>query len=143
MRKILTVLAVLVATNLFAQDATLKFATAPNNPNKKEGIQVLLGFLAEKTGKKFELVVIDFEEILPKIAAGEIAFGELTSSAFATSSNVYGDKIKYVVTVAARNEKGQLVPYYKGVFFTLKDSPYRSVLDLKGKSFAFVSKTST
>ncbi len=143
MKKILTVLVVLFVTNLFAQDTALKFATAPNNPNTKEGIQVFLGFLAEKTHKKFEAVTLDFEEMLPKLAAGEIAFADLTSSAYATAINVYGNKIKYVATVEARNEKGKLIPSYKGIFFALKTSPYKSMLDLKGKSFAFVSKTST
>lgn len=133
----------LFAFNLWAAEGTLKFGIAPSNPNSRESMQIFLGYLSEKTGAKFELIEADFEKILSMLVNGEIDFADLTSSVYATAINMYGDKLRYIATVAARNEKGDLVPYYKGVFFVLKSSPYKSLLDLKGKSFAFVSKTST
>lgn len=143
MKKIfITLFALLVASTSFAEGA-LKYGVAPSNPNSPDSLKVFLGYLSERTGQKFELVEIDYDQLLQKIADGEISFADLTSSAFATANSLYKDKIRYVATVAARNQKGDLVPYYKGVFFVKADSPYGSMFDLKGKSFAFVAKSST
>lgn len=136
-------LSLFISGGLLATEGALKFGVAPSNPNSAESLKVFANFLAEKVGQPFEVVVFDNEELLSKLSTGELAFADLTSSAFASAQARYKDKIKYVATVAARNEKGELVPYYKGVFFVLKDSPYNSLFDLKGKSFGFVSKTST
>lgn len=143
MKKVLILSLLLFSTGVLASENVLKFGVAANNPNTPESLHVFLNFLSEKTGARFELVQVSVEDLLAKLTSGEIAFADLTSSVYATAVNLYGEKIRYVVTVAARNEKGELVPYYKGVFFARKDSPYKSVLDLKGKSFGFVSKTST
>lgn len=143
MKKIFVLLFMFVACDLYAAEGVLKFGIAPGNPNSKEGLQVFMGYLAEKTGKKFEAVMEDAEPLMAGLAKGDIAFADLTSGAYAAAMANYGNKITYVATVAARNEKGALVPYYKGVFFALKSSPYKSILDLKGGSFAFVNATST
>lgn len=143
MKKFLTTLFLLACANLFATEGALKFGITPNNPNSRPSLSILLGFLSEKTGQKFELVEEEADKLIESLGNGEIAFADLTSSAYAAATSRYGEKIRYVTTVMARNEKGELVPYYKGIFYTLKQSPYKSPLDLKGKSFAFVSKTST
>jgi phosphate/phosphite/phosphonate ABC transporter binding protein len=140
---LLIFLLLFAGANVSAAEGVLKFGVAPSNPNSAESLNVLMNFLAEKAGRPFEVVVFDNEELLNKLSTGEIAFADLTSSAFATAQARRKDRIRYIATVAARNEKGELVPYYKGVFFVLKESPYNSLFDLKGKSFGFVSKTST
>ena len=98
----LTVFALLIASNVLAEGA-LKFGVAPSNPNSRDSLGVLLGFLSERTGQKFELVEIDYDQLLNKIAEGEVSFADLTPSAVATAEQKFGDKIKYVVTVATRN----------------------------------------
>lgn len=143
MKHLLIAICLLFGANAVAAEGALKFGVAPSNPNSAESLKVFMNFLAERVGQPFEVVTFDNEELLNKLSTGELAFADLTSSAFATAQARYKDKIKYVATVAARNEKGELVPYYKGVFFVLKESPYNSLFDLKGKSFGFVSKTST
>lgn len=141
MRKIIFVFVFLFAASLHAE--TLKFGVSPANPNTQESLKLFMKFLSQRTGHDIELITIDFNELLPKLSAGEIAFADLTSSAYAEALSQYGGKIKYVATVAARNEKGELKPYYKGLFFVQKDAPYKSLLELKGKSFGFVNKIST
>jgi len=143
MKKTIVLLMLLVSAVAFAEDPVLKFGIAPSNPNSRESMNVFVKFLAERTGRAFELVQFDVEELLGKLASGEVAFADLSSSAYATAIGSYKDRIRYVATVAARNEKGELVPYYKGLFFALKDNPCNTMLDLKGKSFAFVSRNST
>lgn len=144
MKKIIVLLALLVSSSVFAQNTgALKFGVMTSNPNTPESMKVFLKFLAEKTGADFELVISDLDSLLKGLASGEIAFADLTSGGYNTANTLYKDKIRYVATVAARNEKGELVPYYKGLFFALKSNPYNSMLDLKGRSFAFVSQTST
>lgn len=142
MRKTLLLVLLLLSWNLFAAE-NLKFGVLPSNANSKDSLNIFVKFLSEKTGKNFELVVLDPNDLLPKIASGEVAMADLSSNVYASAMSEYKDKIKYVVTVAARNEKGELVPYYRGIFVALKDSPYNSIRDLKGKSFAFVNKNST
>jgi phosphonate transport system substrate-binding protein len=143
MKKILAVFFLLLSTASFAAEGVMKFGVLPSNPNSVESLQVFVKFLSEKTGQPFELAVLESNEMLDSIGSGSVSFADLTSSVYTMAKNVYKDKLQYVATVAARNEKGELVPYYKGVFFALKDSPYSSVIDMKGRSFGFVSKTST
>ena len=143
MKRFLTLFLLFLTFNAFAEEAVLKYGVLPSNPNSRESLAVFTKYLSEKIGKPTELVYADTEELLSKLADGDISFGELSSTAYATAMASFKDKIKYVVTVAARNEEGKPVPYYRGLFLTLKDSPYNSPLDLNGKSFGFVSRTST
>jgi len=143
-KKVIILTILLFCNNLFAQDGpVLKFGVMSSNPNSQESLNVFLKFLSDRTGQRFELVTADLESLLKGLSSGEISFADLTSAAYGTAESLYKGKIKYVVTVAARDEHGDLVPYYKGFFFAGKSSPYQSLLDLKGKSFAFVSKSST
>ena len=144
MKKTIVLTVLLICSGVIAQEpAPLKFGVLPSNPNSPASLQVLLKFLSNSTGQRFELVTSDLESLLDGLSSGEIAFADLTSAAYATAESLHKGKFKYVVTVAARDEHGDLVPYYKGFFFALKTAPYRTMLDLKGRSFAFVSKSST
>lgn len=143
MKRFLFLITFFVATNLFAADGVLKFGILPNNPNSRDSLQIFVKFLSEKTGRNFELAEMPPEAILKGLADGSVTFADLTSTVFEDAHKKYKGKIKYVATVAARNEKGKLVPYYKGVFFVPKDSPYNTLFDLKGKLFGFVNKSST
>jgi phosphonate transport system substrate-binding protein len=42
-----------------------------------------------------------------------------------------------------KDQKGQLLPYYKGQFIAAKDSGIQEIADLKGKTFCFVDPNST
>lgn len=128
--------------NLFAYEKTLKFGVSNDHPGSKDSWGLFVKFLSSKTGADIQLVYENVDELIAKLSTGEIAFANLSSSAFAISQTLYKNKIKYVVTAAERNEKGKLVPYYKGYFYVLKDSSYKSLFDLKGKPFGFVNKTS-
>lgn len=143
MKKLLFLVTFFTATNLFAAGGVLKFGILSNNPNSRDSLQVFVKFLSEKTGRDFELVEMPPAELLRGLAEGSVAFADLTSAVFKDAGRKYKDKIRYVATVAARNEKGKLVPYYKGVFFVLRDSPYNTLFELKDKLFGFVDKTST
>jgi ABC-type phosphate/phosphonate transport system substrate-binding protein len=103
---LLIFLLLFAGANVSAAEGVLKFGVAPSNPNSAESLNVLMNFLAEKAGRPFEVVVFDNEELLNKLSTGEIAFADLTSSAFATAQARRKDRIRYIATVAARNEKG-------------------------------------
>ena len=145
MKKILLTLAavMLFAGNLFAADGVLKYGISPSNPNSRDSLKAFVKFLGDSIGNPVELVEMDPDQLLKSVSTGEVAFADLSSNVYAIAKDTYKDKIQYVITVAARNEKGDLVPYYKGVFFVLKDASYKSLLDLKGKSFAYVNPVST
>ncbi|OGQ50041.1 MAG: hypothetical protein A3I09_00150 [Deltaproteobacteria bacterium RIFCSPLOWO2_02_FULL_47_10] len=143
MKKILPIFLFIFSFAVYAEGGALKLGVLPSNPNSQESLNVFVKFLSEKTGNPMELVIADVDDLLKGLAGGDISFADLTSGAFATAEKLYQDKIRYIATVAARNEKGDLVPYYKGLFFALKESSYKSLLDLKGKSFGFVSRSST
>jgi len=142
-RIFLTLIVLLISWNCFAADGALKYGIAPSNPNSRDSLKAFVKFLGDTVGTQMELVEMDPDQLLKAVSSGEVALADLSSNVYAIAKETYKDKIQYVITVAARNEKGDLVPYYKGVFFVLKDSPYKNLLDLKGKSFAYVNPVST
>ncbi len=142
-RIFLTLIVLLISWNCFAADGALKYGIAPSNPNSRDSLKAFVKFLGDAVGTQMELVEMDPDQLLKAVSSGEVALADLSSNVYAIAKETYKDKIQYVITVAARNEKGDLVPYYKGVFFVLKDSPYKNLLDLKGKSFAYVNPVST
>jgi phosphonate transport system substrate-binding protein len=98
-----------------------------------EKYQPLMDYLSRKVGRPFEVhPLVSYGEIITELKSGEIDGGVLGSF----TSNEAIAKIGAVPV--ARPEKGG-VSSYRGFIVVRKDSGYRKIEDLKGKSFEFVS----
>mgnify|MGYP001608111413 FL=1 len=99
-----------------------------------EKYQPLMEYLSRKVGRPFEVHPLNsYDEIISHLKSGEIdggVFGSFKAhEALATIGAV----------PVARPEKGG-VSTYRGYVIVRKDSGYKKIEDLKGKSFDFVSK---
>jgi phosphonate transport system substrate-binding protein len=102
-----------------------------------EDRSALQRYLSEQTGKPVEAMVpISSAVIYEGLRNGSIDIAYL--SATAAAKLVEKDVIDILLA-----ELIDGVPYYQSYWITLKDAPYESVFDLKGKAIAFSSRTST
>lgn len=97
----------------------------------------LQSYLAESTSTDVETIVpISSAVIYEGLRNGSIDIAYLSSTSAAKLVQT-GD----VEILLAELINGQ--PYYQSYWITLKDAPYTSIQDLKGKPIAFSSRTST
>lgn len=98
-----------------------------------EKYQPLMDYMAGKLGRPFELHPIkSYEEIIRELKSGEIDGGVFGSFKAHEARATIG------AVPAARPERGG-VSSYRGYVVVRKDSGYKKIEDLKGKSFDFVS----
>ncbi len=99
-----------------------------------ENHQPLMEYLSRKVGRRFEVYAIaSYDEIIRELKSGEIdggVFGSFKAHEALTT---------IAAVPVARAEKG-VVSSYRGYVIVRKDSGYRKIEDLKGKSFDFVSR---
>lgn len=122
-------------------DNTLYLAIA-NRENWKDGFQGLVQFLSQKLKQPIELIVAtDFKEVQELVQQHKAAFGIFTSTGYVNTKKVYTG-LKYLATgqTIVGNESRS---YYNGLFIVRRDSSYKSISDLMGESFAFVSPSSS
>jgi len=119
-----------------AGEKPVKIGILPSETVKAliEKYQPLMDYLSRKVGRPFEVHPLkSYDEIIKELQSGEIDGGVLGSfkahEALATIGAV----------PVARPEKGG-VSSYRGYVIVRKDSGFKKIEDLKGKSFDFVSK---
>jgi phosphonate transport system substrate-binding protein len=94
-------------------------------------------YMTEATGKKVETIIpISSAVIYEGLRNGSIDVAYLSATA---AAKLVEDGI--IDLLLAELIDGH--PYYESYWITLKDSPYTSIQDLKGKPIAFSSRTST
>lgn len=94
-------------------------------------------FIGQELGKEVKIVVgKSYEETMEKFKSGEYDFGYFGPAPYAILSQT-----SQVVPLARIQNKGKGT--FKGVLVVKQDSPIAALTDLKGKSFAFVDKSST
>lgn len=99
--------------------------------------QLLMEYLGKKTGRPFELVAAkDYDEIIEKMKTGELEGGVLGSGKGGKAIQQNG-----LVPIVRPESKG--VSTYRGYVIVRKDSSFKKIEDLKGKSFDFVSKNTS
>ncbi|GAB4240955.1 MAG: phosphate/phosphite/phosphonate ABC transporter substrate-binding protein [Deltaproteobacteria bacterium] len=99
-----------------------------------EKYQPLMEYLSRKVGRPFEVHPLkSYDDILQELRSGEIDGGVLGSFKAQEALSTIG------AVPVARPEKGG-VSSYRGYVIVRKDSGRRTIEDLKGKSFDFVSK---
>lgn len=89
-------------------------------------------YLTEKTGEQCTIIPLKFEDVEPAVKDGRIDF-VLANSAFYVEL-----KKKYNVRAVAtliNSMNGKAVKEFGGVIFVRKDSPIKTLQDIKGKKF--------
>ncbi len=118
---------------------TVYFAVIPrDNPRiMYEKYQPLLDYLSEKTPYKYELVLKrNYEETVNAIGEGEADVALLGPLTYLEARAKYG----VVCILKPRGTDSEAV--YRSVVIKKKDSPIKTLVDLKGRSVAFASSKS-
>ncbi len=98
----------------------------------------LLDYLTEHTGLRFRLYVSqDSQDLVSGLDSGRIDFAAVGALSYLQADQQDGVRMLAV----GRNSQGK--SFYRAEIFTRPDSPIQHVGDLRGKSFAFGSRTST
>lgn len=95
---------------------------------------------AKISGKTFEIVPLDFDEVNPAIESGKVDFFLVNSSMFVTAKVKFGAS---AVATMINSRQGQPLKSFGGVILTSIDNEdINSINDLKGKTFMAVKKSS-
>lgn len=151
--RVLTALAALTifcfgfAASVRAQPAprALRFGVNPWGSEKemRAMFKPLMAYLEQRLGVPFEIVIpTNYDDLLARVAAGELDLISFNSVTFLQARRK-GLPVEYIATME-RLYEGETEPRdaYTGYFIVRKDSPYRSLKDLRGKTFAFVDESS-
>jgi phosphonate transport system substrate-binding protein len=129
-------IAVLSAPALAAEgDKPVRIGIMPTGTMRAliEKYQPLMEYMARKTGRPFELHPLNsYDEIIRELKSGEIDGGVFGSFKAYEALTTIG------AVPVARPEKGG-ISSYRGIVIVRKDSGFRKIEDLKGKTFDFVS----
>lgn len=103
-----------------------------------EKYQPLLDYLASKTPYTYELVLKkNYEETVAALGGGEVDIALLGALTYLEAYSRYG-----AISIL-KPKGGDGTSSYKSVIIKRKDSPVKTLSELKGKSFAFASTKST
>lgn len=129
-----------LATNVMAADATLRFGVGLYQPDKEKNdatYRPLAEHLARELGRPVKLYTVDTWEGLAKsLAAGETDIALMGPWGYVLANHVAGAQ-----AVATIEYDGK--PEYFAIMVTHPGSGIRSIADLRGKTFAFGDKGST
>lgn len=102
--------------------------------------QPVVDYLAKKLGVPVKLYrVSDYAGLVEAMRADQLEFARFGPAVYSLGRRVLGDKLQPLFRDVDNNgQEG-----YYSVVVVRADSPYRSVADLKGRSFAFADPNST
>lgn len=131
----------LPASNASAQLSLQKVVIAlkpDKNPDQMmDERKTLSDFLSTKLGKPVEVIVpLSSSVIIEGFANGTVDLGYLSATDMVAAKQRKAGEILLAGEIDGKNS-------YQSYWLSLKEKPYDSVEDLKGKSVAFASKTST
>ncbi len=96
-------------------------------------------FLSEKTGDTYEIVPLKFTEIEPAVETKKIDYVLANSAFFVVLQKKYG--VRSIATLI-NSRQGKALDKFGGVIFVRKDSPIKTLADIKGKRFDCVKYSS-
>jgi phosphonate transport system substrate-binding protein len=148
-RRVFTALAIALsfAGPALAQDWRTQFPELTigisSSENENDAIarnQPYAAYLTRKLGVPVKVVRgSDYAAVIESMRAGNIHFASIGPANYALARKVMGDEVTAVaVSLDAEGNKG-----YYSVLAVRADSPYQSIEDVKGKSFAFADPNST
>lgn len=146
-RPLLTATTLAAALGLLVQAAcaepTYRIAVlAKNGPVKAlSQWKATAEYLNEKLpGRSFEVVPLEFSELLPAVQGGKVNFFLTNSSMFVTAQREHGAS---AVATMVNERQGKPLNAFGGVIFTRAGhGAVNGLADLKGKTFMAVDKTS-
>lgn len=98
----------------------------------------LANWLSRKTGLSFSVYVLERDSnVVDDLCAGEVDFAVVGTVSYLQANNQCGASI----LVRGRNAEGQ--DTYRAAIIVAPESPFRSIQDLRGASFAFGASNST
>ncbi len=83
-----------------------------------------------------------YEEFAEGIVSGEISVGFSTAVLYVMTKDKHPEDIHYLAT-CKQTKGGKSRAHYYGYFLVSKNSPYKSLNELKGKKWGFTKKTSS
>jgi len=119
--------------------ASITFGVSqPNGPGRAaEAKAALEPYLSEAMHRPVKVVVLaSYEDLAQALAAGKVDLAWAEPVAFVVAQQKNHD----VQAIAKALRHGKL--FYRAAIFVRADSPAQALADLRGKSFAWVSKTS-
>jgi phosphonate transport system substrate-binding protein len=126
---------------LAKSDNTLYFAVPNLYDRIDKGFAPVIKHLSDELGRPVKLMVVPNDELGAKIQTGEIHVAQFGAALYVVTKREY-PKLKYLAT-AQTTKAGKKRSLYFSWFITHKDSDVKKMVDLKGKTFAFVNKTSS
>lgn len=146
-RRMLTTVVLAAGLGLFAQTASAEppyriAVLAKNGPVKAlSQWKATAEYLNERLpGRTFEVVPLDFSEILPAVQQGKVNFFLTNSSMFVTAERDHGAR---AVATMVNARQGKPLNSFGGVIFTRAgNQAINGLADLKGKTLMAVDKTS-
>jgi len=149
MRRTVTaiVMAAAIVSPALAQDWRAQFPEInigiASGENEADGIarnQGYAAYLSRKLGVPVNVVRgTDYAAVIEAMRAGQVQFASIGPANYALAHKVMGD---LVAPVAVSRDTEGAKGYYS-VIAVRADSPYQSLEDIKGKSFAFADPNST
>ncbi|WP_456473321.1 phosphate/phosphite/phosphonate ABC transporter substrate-binding protein [Desulfolithobacter sp.] len=95
---------------------------------------------AKISGKTFEIVPLDFDQVFPAISGAEVDFFLVNSSMFVTAKVKYGAE---AILTMINSRQGKALTSFGGVIFTnAYNDAVNTLADIKGKKFMAVKKSS-
>lgn len=109
----------------------------------KQSLMPFAAYLSEATGAEVSLVVPEsYEKLAENIVSGHVDVGFVGAVLYVKTKEKHPDKIHYLAS-CMRETKGRVRQYFYGYFLTKNDSPYRTLVDIRGKRWGFTSKKSS
>ncbi|MFA7383969.1 MAG: phosphate/phosphite/phosphonate ABC transporter substrate-binding protein [Desulfurivibrionaceae bacterium] len=96
-------------------------------------------YLTGKMGEPVTIVPLEFNAIEPMVKGGKIDFVLANSAFYVEMEKLYGAK---AVAMQVNSAGGKPVKEFGGVILVRKDSPIKTLADLKGKKFMVVKASS-
>jgi phosphonate transport system substrate-binding protein len=121
-------------------ELTIGISSSENEADAIARNQPYADYLSRKLGVPVKVVRgTDYAAVIEAMRAGQVHFASIGPANYALAHKVMGDG---VAPVAVSLDKEGVNGYYS-IVAVRADSPYQSLADLKGKSFAFADPNST
>jgi len=120
-------------------NAPIRFGMGqPNGPKRAaEGKAILEPYLSDALKRPVTVVVLEsYEDLAQALAAGKVDLAWVEPAAFVAAQG----RGREVQAIAKALRRGKL--YYRAAIIVRADSPARALADLKGKTVAWVSRSS-
>jgi phosphonate transport system substrate-binding protein len=134
--------AALAASHAAAQEKTLRFALTPSEETTEQQMKrsaQVIQILARDLGVRIQPYTAgDFVSVVEAMRSKKVDFAWLGAFSYVLAAQEAGAE---AFVAGVRKSTGKAT--YTSLIFVKGSSPYRSIQDLKGKSFAFVDPAST